>query len=298
MLLIAVVLAFKLPAVYRSSGTILLETSTVSQDLIRSTVVPAYADQEIELLRGRVMGLGRLSELVEQTDPYPDRPDLSARDKALLIADNTEIERVDPITLEPLLESTAFSIHYHNPSPEVAQKVATAIVNLFLAYNLESRTKTAGDTVTFLTEQASRLELDIAATEKALAEFRQKNASALPDSQNMNQNQLERAERELLDYDGRIREVEDRQALLILQRNDTPRSLVVAAGATPTDLALLSAQLAAARQRYTEEHPDVRRLVRAIELLQQNARRAELFPRPTIRPICRSASNSRQWGAS
>ena len=279
-LLIAVILAFKLPAVYRSSGTILLEASTVSQDLIRSTVVPAYADQEIELLRGRVMGLTRLSELVEQTDPYPNRPDLSVRDKAGLIAGNTEIERVDPITLEPLLESTAFSIHYHNPSPEVAQKVATAIVNLFLAYNLETRTQNATDTVAFLTEQASRLEIDIAAAEAALAEFKQEHASALPDSQNMNQNQLERAERELLDYAGRIRETEDRQALLRLQLNETPPSLVVAAGATRADLALLTAQLAAARQRYTEEHPDVRRLVRAIELLQQNAATQNSAQRP------------------
>ena len=46
----------------------------------------------------------------------------------------------------------------------------------------------------------------------------------------MNENQLERAERELLDYDRRIREAEDQQALLTLQRNATPPSLVGAAG--------------------------------------------------------------------
>ena len=115
----------------------------------------------------------------------------------------------------------------------------------------------------------------------ALAEFKQEHAGALPDSQNMNMNQLERAERELLDYDRMIREAEDQQALLTLQRTETPPSLVAAAGGSRTDLALLTAQLAEARQRYTEEHPDVRRLVRAIEALQQNAAtRGGVAPRP------------------
>ena len=270
-MLLATLLAFKLPAVYRSSGTILLETPSVPQELVRTTVVTSYADQQVELLRRRVMTLERLAELVEQVDPHPDRTDLSTRDKAILIAETTEIERVDPITLEPLLESTAFSIHYHNPSPELAAKVATAIVDLFLTYNLASRTQSATETVAFLQEQARRLELDIAAAETALAEFKQQHAGALPDSQGLNQNQLDRAERELLDYDRRIREAEQQQAILNLQLAETPRSLVAAAGSTPADLALLTAQLAEARQRYTEEHPDVRRLVRSIETLQRNA---------------------------
>ena len=86
-LLLAVLLAFKLPAVYRSSGTILLETPSVPEDLIRSTVVPAYADQQVELLRRRVMTPERLAALVEETDPYPERLDLDARGKARLITD-------------------------------------------------------------------------------------------------------------------------------------------------------------------------------------------------------------------
>jgi succinoglycan biosynthesis transport protein ExoP len=268
-LLVAVLFAFKLPAMYRSSGTILLEGPSVPQELIRSTVVASYADQQIELLRRRVLTLDRLSELVAENDPYPTRSDLDTRGKAALISESTQIERVDPITLEPLLESNAFSIHYQNESPAMAATVTRAIVNLFLSYNLESRTQSATETVTFLTEQARRLEQDIAEAERALAEFKQKHAGGLPDSQNMNQNQLDRAERESLDYDRRIRELEQQQALLNLQLAETPPTLMAAVGQTREDVALLRAQLADARQRYTEEHPDVRRLVRSIEALQQ-----------------------------
>jgi polysaccharide chain length determinant protein (PEP-CTERM system associated) len=264
-MLIAILLAFKLPALYRSSGTIMLEASSVPAELVRSTVA-SYADQQIELLRRRVLTVDRLSELVNEIDPYPQLQ-LSTREKAELIQDNTEIERVDPVTLEPLLESTAFSIHYHNPSPQLAAEVASAIVALFLEHNTESRTETATETYSFLVEQATKLEDDIGAAERAIAVFRQKHAGALPDSQNLNQTQVERAERDLVEYDRRIREQEQQQGMLRLQLAQTPPSLMVAAGNWRLELAELQAQLTEAQQRYTEEHPDVRRLKRSIDTL-------------------------------
>jgi polysaccharide chain length determinant protein (PEP-CTERM system associated) len=279
-LLIAVLLAFKLPSVYRSSGTILLEASSVPVELVRPTVVATYADQQVELLRQRVMRPDLLVTLVAEVDPYPERDDLSDRAKASMISANTEIERVDPITLEPLLESTAFSIHYNNPSPELAAAIATKIVAMFLSNNLATRTESATETVAFLTEQARQLEEDISAAESALSDFKQKHTGALPDNQNLNQNLLERAERDLLDYDRRIREAEQQRNMFRLQLREIPPSLVVAAGDWVMQLAQLRAQLAEARQRYTEEHPDVRRLTRSIETLQQSARANGAVPQP------------------
>jgi polysaccharide chain length determinant protein (PEP-CTERM system associated) len=203
---------------------------------------------------------------VNEIDPYPQLS-LSARDKARMIAENTEIERVDPVTLEPLLESTAFSIHYHNPSPQLAADVASAIVDLFLAHNTESRTETATETYSFLVEQATKLEDDIAAAERAIAVFRQKHAGALPDSQNLNQTQVDRAERELIEYDRRIRDAEQQRSMFSLQLAQTPPSLMVAAADWRTELAQLQGQLAEAKAKYTAEHPDIRRLQRAIDTL-------------------------------
>jgi polysaccharide chain length determinant protein (PEP-CTERM system associated) len=264
-MLVAVLLAFKLPALYRSSGTIMLEASSVPAELVRSTVA-SYADQQIELLRRRVLTVDRLSELVNEIDPYPQLQ-VSAREKAAFIQDHTDIERVDPVTLEPLLESTAFSIHYDNPSPQLAAEVASAIVDLFLEHNTESRAETATETYAFLAEQATKLEDDIAAAERAIAVFRQKHAGALPDSQNLNQAQIDRAERDLIEYDRRIREAEQQRGMLSLQLAQTPPSLMVAAADWRTELALLQGQLAEAKQKYTAEHPDIRRLQRAIDTL-------------------------------
>ena len=133
-LLLAVYLAYALPAIYRSSATILLEPSSIPTELVQTTVT-SYADQQIELVSRRVLTPENLEPLVKEVDPYPDQPELSARDKALQIVEDTVVERVDPITLEVLKESNAFSIHYHNADPERAAAVAERIADLFLGYN-------------------------------------------------------------------------------------------------------------------------------------------------------------------
>ena len=122
-LLLAVYIAYTLPASYRSSSTILLEASSIPEDLVQTTIT-SYADQQIELVQRRVMTQDNLEAVVSEIDPYPDMPGASARDKAQRIIDDTVIERVDPITLEVLPESTAFSIHYHNADPTRAALVA------------------------------------------------------------------------------------------------------------------------------------------------------------------------------
>src|SRR4249920_2320169 len=132
-ILIAVYLAFTLPPLYLASATILLEPSSIPADMIKTTVT-AYADQQIELVRGRVMTVENLTRLIAELDPYPNRNDLSPKDKARTVSENSKIEHVDPITLEPLLTSNAFSIHYRNPDPDMASAVARRLADMFLTY--------------------------------------------------------------------------------------------------------------------------------------------------------------------
>ena len=73
--------------------------------MIRTTVT-AYADEQIERVQRSVLTTDNLMVLAEELDPYPEETELSVRAKAQLIRQNTDTERVDPITLEPLPESS------------------------------------------------------------------------------------------------------------------------------------------------------------------------------------------------
>jgi polysaccharide biosynthesis transport protein len=266
-ILAAVYLAYSQPPLYRASATIMLEPSSIPSDMIRTTVT-SYADQQIELLRRRVMTTDALQTVIENQDPYPHRTDLNARQKARLIAENTAIERVDPVTLEKLNQSNAFSIHYHNPDPRVAAEVAQRLADLFLDHNRLTRTETASSAYEFLRAQSSEIGARIQVIEQQIADFKSEHGDALPDAQNRQVGALDRAERDLSAVEGQIRVAEERRATLRLQLDQTAPNLFDTSQDWRLELAELRAQLAEARRRYTPDHPDVRRLQRAIEGLQ------------------------------
>jgi len=278
-IMLAVYLAYTLPPMYGSFGTIMLERASVPEDMIRTTV-ESYANQQIELVRRRVMTNESLRELVEARDPYPQEHELSVGEKARLIAQNTRIERVDPVTLQPMPTSTAFSIHYSNPDPELAQYVAQELIDMFLDYNRRVRSERAADAQEFLRIQSHELRNEILAMEQEIADFKARYAQMLPEEQTRNQAALERAERELDTLERQIRTAEERGALLSVQLSQLSPMLFDTSGDWRMELAALRAELAEAQQRYTADHPDVRRLRRSLDAL--NARVAAMDPAERI----------------
>jgi polysaccharide chain length determinant protein (PEP-CTERM system associated) len=265
-MLLAIFIAYILPATYRSSATILLEESSIPKELVRTSVTQ-YADQQIELVQRRVLTADNIEQIVREMDPYPDRPELSLREKASQVIEDTSVERVDPITLEVLLESNAFSVHYQNSDPQRAATIAQRIADLFLSYNRQTRSERAEETYKFLLEQSKLLELQIAESEQKIAEFKAKHGDALPESQFRNQAAAERAARDVQDVETRMRAAEEREALLSVQLSKLNPSLSTTAGNWRSDLTVLQGQLADARMKYTPDHPDVKRLQRQIEAL-------------------------------
>jgi polysaccharide chain length determinant protein (PEP-CTERM system associated) len=265
-LLLAVYLAYALPPHYRSSATIMLETASVSPDLVRTTV-SSYADQQFELVQRRVLTSENLEPLVKEFDPYPDMPELTANAKAKKIIEDTLIERVDPVTFEVLQESNAFSIYYHNADPARAKDVAQRISNLFLDFNRLARNERATSAYDFLLSQAQEVERRISEVDLKVAQFKARHGDALPESQVRNLGAAERASQNIFSIEAQIRAAEERRGLLEVQLSKLSPTLGSTTGNTQAELAVLQGQLADARVRYTPDHPDVKRLQRQIEAL-------------------------------
>src|SRR5215469_18366127 len=69
-LLTALLLAFLLPAVYQSIGTILIEQQEMPPELVRSTVT-SYADQRVQVISQRVMTTQNLLDIIRRYNLYP-----------------------------------------------------------------------------------------------------------------------------------------------------------------------------------------------------------------------------------
>jgi polysaccharide chain length determinant protein (PEP-CTERM system associated) len=268
-LLAAVFIAYILPVSYRGSATIMQQGASLPTDLVPTTVAKeqdAFLDatQQLELARRRVMTKDSLKEIVRKIDPYPNDKDLDVATKASMISADTDVERVDPITLQASEVSMAFAIRYSNSDPKLAAEVTNQLADLFLTYNRRSRAEQAGEALKFLQAQAQSLEGSMEEMERRLAQFKAKYGDALPEAQARNLAGADRAYRDIEMLDRDVRAAEQQQALLTLQLNETSPSLTAAVSDWRTELAKLRGELATAEQKYTPEHPDVKRLRRAV----------------------------------
>ena len=189
-LFVCLVAAFGISPLYRLTATIMMELSSVPKDIIETTVI-SYADQQIEIVQGRVMTVDSLLNIVHDIDPYPNRKDWSANEKAQRILDNTSLERVDLVTLKPTQESNAFSLHYDNPNPKIAQAIDERLAQQFLTYNQLMRTLAAGEATGFLQKESEGLAQQMREVDVRIAEVKRKYGEALPEMLARNQSALE-----------------------------------------------------------------------------------------------------------
>jgi len=277
--LAALYIAFTLTPTYRSTATLMLELSSIPKELIRTTV-EAAANQEVELVRRRVMTTDNLEALTKEIDPYPNRPDLDMKAKAKLISADTEVERVDAVTLQPLLMSNAFSIYYNNGNPEIAQAVADKLAGLFLQGNRDERTHAAEQTYQFLQSQAEEAGNRTRDLETKLAAFKAQFGDALPETQQYNQGALDRVHQELESTNRQIVTARERKSALEIQLSQINPQLFDPNGDWRSQLADLNKELATALQKYSPDHPDVKRIQRRIEAMKQKVGDTKTFGKP------------------
>ena len=261
--LISIFYAFWLPTEYESTATILIEMSSVSENMVVATV-DINSDTQINAVRRGALSDGNLRALVERLDPYPEQPDLSVDEKIAMIRNSTSLQRVSATDFKPDVAGMAFMVRYRNPSRARARAVMEQLAELFLDYNRKAREHAADETYQFLAQKAQAVDAQVRAMDQKIAEFKRRHGNALPEDRVRNEVAMERARGTLDDLEGRIRDAEKREQDFELQLSQLNPTLAGAAADMRTELASLKAQLAAAEQRYTPEHPDVKRLRRAV----------------------------------
>jgi succinoglycan biosynthesis transport protein ExoP len=262
---LCVVAAFAIHPRYQSSSTILLEPSSVPKDIIETTVV-SYSDQQIELVQGRVMTVPSLLPIVKEIDPYPTHKEWSLEEKAQHVLDDSSVERVDPVTFKPQAESNAFSLLYNNRDPALAKEVNSRLAQLFLTYNQVRRTQAAGEAAGFLEKQAENVNVQMREVDAKLAELRRKYGDALPELLTRNQTSVEETQRQLDNLQPQIVAAQEKESMLSVQLSQMSPNIITQSGDL-TDLATVRAKLTEAEQRYTPDHPEVKRLRRAMQTL-------------------------------
>ena len=221
-----------------------------------------------------------LLKIIQKYDLYPEDRKTKTREYVLeQMRDDTGFNMlsanvIDPRSGVPTKATIAFSVSYENRNPQLAAKVANELVSLYLQQNIDSRKERTADATSFLSEEAKRLDQEIAVQQATLEKFKQQNLNALPEKTQINIQMMERNQQELRDIDLRLNSLSQQIVFLesqLAQINPTAQ-VYTSTGErilSPADrLKHLRTELARVRGVYGSTHPDVIRMQREVAGLE------------------------------
>jgi succinoglycan biosynthesis transport protein ExoP len=253
-----------LPSVYRSSTLILVPPPTVS-GVVASTASSDLQDR-LDSIQQQILSRTRLLRIIDHLNLYSKlRTRLTPDDMVEKMRKDIQIELVRSPGKQDL---SAFNIYFKSDNPYTAQQVTNELATILITENIEVGEEHTGNTIKFLDSQLEEARASLTAQEAKVREFKDRHLGELPGQLGSNlqiltglQNQLQ-AEQDAL---GRAKQQNAYFESLLTQYKSTattgkPGDPPVGLAGLNQELDRLKAQLADLTSRYTDQHPDVRKV--------------------------------------
>ena len=254
-----------LPPRYQSSTLILVEQPTMPKDYVTPNINDDL-QQRLESITQQILSRSRLLRIIDEfslyNSPHAER---SPDDKVDRMRKDIDIQLVR----DGHDQITAFNILYSSPNPHLAQQVTSELTNLFINENLEVRQQQSEDTTKFLESQLDTARNSLSDQEEKIREFKGQHVGEMPGQLASNLQILTGLQSQLQNEEDALNAA--RQQHVYLQTLvDQYRSMQGPAKsadgsqmglpAIDQELDRLKAQLADLSSRYTDRHPDVRKV--------------------------------------
>jgi polysaccharide biosynthesis transport protein len=277
--LLAIVIALALPAIYKSTAKILIEQQEIPEELVRSTIT-SFADQRIQVISQRVMNSENMTAIINKFNLFEKERKVETTAAILdklrddIKLDMISADVVDPRSGRPTQATIAFALSFTSQSPSMAQQVANELVNLYLNENVKHRTQAVSETNDFLAIEADKLRSHISELESALADFKEKNSTSLPELQQLNLQLMDRNEQQINEIDKQLASLQERKIYLqselaqispILESFSASGARIFSSG---DRLKALQSEYIALTAKYSANHPDVLKARKEIAALQ------------------------------
>ncbi len=187
-----------------------------------------YYETQYHLIRSRRVALSVVNELGLNNDPrfiqnlpYGAEPKKGERTSAELAS---EILR-GRLEVQPVRDSRLAVVKLRDASPQRAQRVLAAVVDAYVAQNLDNALQTTSSATDWLRNQLDSLKGDLNTREIALHAYKKNNdilSVAFDDKSNMLTSEMSTINTELTHVRARIQEAAARKAVLAKVRADDP----------------------------------------------------------------------------
>lgn len=250
-----------LPPRYKSATLILVEQPTMPKDYVTPNVSDDF-QQRLQSITQQILSRTRLLQIIQDKRLYGDsRTRLTADEQVELMRKDIEIELVR----DPQNRVNAFNVYYTARDPKAAQQVTSQLTDFFINENLEVRQKQSEDTTKFLESQLQEARESLAVQESKIREFKGQHLGELPTQVQSNLQILSGLQSQLRTEEDALNAAKQQRAYLqsLIEHYRTSKGDVVNDAPPATidrELERLKSQLAELTVRYTERHPEVRKL--------------------------------------
>ncbi len=253
-----------LPPRYKSNTLILVEQPTMPKDYVTPNINDDLQER-LQSITQQILSRTRLLHIIDELNLYaPDRARRSPDELVDHMRKDIQIELVQ----DAHNQISAFKVYYWSRDPYVAQQVTSQLTNLFINENLEVRQQQSEDTTKFLENQMETARQTLAEQEEKIREFKASHVGELPTQLASNLQILGGLQNQLQGEEDALNSARQQHVYLqtlvdqyrAMQGGRMPDGAPLGLTTIDQQLDKLKAQLADLSSRYTDRHPDVRKL--------------------------------------
>jgi uncharacterized protein involved in exopolysaccharide biosynthesis len=170
---------------YLSEGKILVESQSIAPDLVKQ-IATATAAERIQLIQQRIFTRENLLSIASKFGLFANQPAIVD-----LMRKNLQFKPAD-VEGQPRqgMPTTAFTVGFEYASPEIAMRVASEFVNMFVNEDERSRTSRSTEAVKILTAETREIEDKLESTQSQISEIARRPHDAVPDVPDQQKSQL------------------------------------------------------------------------------------------------------------
>lgn len=262
-------LALLWPDSYESEARIHVQTDGLLGPLLKGLTPETDPDRRVEVMQRTLLARPNLEEVLERTGQARAYPEPAARERAVEMLARKILVRPDRDNL--------FAVVYRARDPDLARATVQALLDIFVERTIAANRRDMERARRFIDEQIAVQERALEEAERRLAEFQKRNVTYLGGEDGYFQ-RLQQARTRLVEARTDLEAARARRDELRRQLERVPRTVIPlvgsrdrlgAVGGTAAELARLRSELAQLESRYTERHPRVVGVRRAIETLER-----------------------------
>jgi polysaccharide chain length determinant protein (PEP-CTERM system associated) len=265
-----------LPPTYKTVATVAVQAPTVTPDLVAQRAA-LNTEERLRALTQQLRSPLVLERVVREEALTTDRPvDAVVQELRTRIT----IEPMKPITrTEAVATLNAFDIVYRDSTPQRTQRVADRLAAVFVEEHSHSRAVQAEGTTEFLRTQLQSSQERLANLEKQLRRVKEVYMGQLPEQTEANMQALGALRQQLDTTGNNLRYEQDRLSFVerqiqAVRQGAASAPAASASGGAPSPqqrINTLQRDLAAARSKYTDKHPEVLALEDELKIARADA---------------------------